>query len=405
MTYIRKAIAGFSWQTVLKLASSLVTLAKISILARLLSPNDFGLFSLILIALGLSEATAQTGINLTILQSKRSVSYFIDTAWVISIARGLVIAIAMTLIGFGLSQYFHHPQLMMLIVLTALVPIIKGFINPSIVTLNKELKFFQDSLYYFSLVIVEGILTVIFGLMLKSVTALIWGMVGTAMFEVIISFSLFSLRPRFNYLHSRAKTIFSNAKWLSLASLMGYLNDNLDDFIIGKLVGTHQLGLYHNAYSLTHKANYDLARSVHRGTLPIYTRILSEPTRLKKANRKTLRWTSLMIVLTSLPLFFFPELIVELILGPQWLAVIPLIKWLTAAGIIHSLALISYTLFMAKSSYRFLNSHQLVNLLLTVALIIYLGQQQGLLGAVMGLTLGRALALPIVIYAIFRQES
>lgn len=404
MSYIKTAITGFSWQTMLKISSALVTLLKISILARLLTPDDFGLFSLTVIALGMSEAAAQTGINLTILQSKRSMSYFLDTAWVISIARGFIIAIMMTLVGFGLGQYFDNQQLVWLVGLTSLVPVIKGFINPSIITLRKELRFFRDSLYHFSLVVAEGVVAVVAGLFFKSVLALIAGLIGAAIFEVIISFRFFPLKPRFRYLRSRAKLVLDNARWLSIASLLGYLNDNLDDFVLGKMVGTHQLGIYHNAYALSHKANYDLARSVHWGTLPIYTRMLAQPSRLKKANLKTIAWTGLLLTLTSMPLFLFPELMVNIILGSQWLAAVPLIKWLTLAGIIHSLALLSYTLFMAQSSYKLLNSHQLVNLVLTIGLMIYWGQQQGLIGAVVGLVVGRALALPIIIYAIFHQH-
>ena len=64
--YTKKAISGFSWQTVLKLLQSGLTVLKVSILARLLSPEDFGMFSLITIALGIVEAFTETGVNFTI---------------------------------------------------------------------------------------------------------------------------------------------------------------------------------------------------------------------------------------------------------------------------------------------------------------------------------------------------
>ena len=85
MGYTKNAISGFSWQTLLKLIQNGLSVIKIFVLARLLSPNDFGMFSLITIALGLVEAFTETGINFTILQSKKSVRYFLDTAWVIAI--------------------------------------------------------------------------------------------------------------------------------------------------------------------------------------------------------------------------------------------------------------------------------------------------------------------------------
>ena len=403
MSYSQKAMSGFSWQTVMKILAALIVIAKISILARILTPKDFGIFSLVAITLGLSEAAAQTGINITILQSKKSASYFVDTAWVISIARGFIIAILMILIGFGLSSYFQNPDLIPLIAITSLVPVFKGFINPYIISLRKNFKFFYDSLYNLSLILLEAILAVIFGLLLKSVLAMILSMIGAAILEVIISFVFFAVKPQFRYLKSRAQVIFENAKWMSLSSLMGYLNDNLDDLVIGKLVGTYQLGLYHNAYSLTHRLNYDLARSIHHGTLPVYTKIANDTKRIKKATLKTLGFTSLLLLFTSLPLIFFPHFFVNLILGPKWLEIIPLINWLVLAGVAHSFALIGYTLFLAKSSFRILNTHQFVNLLFTISLIIILGKSQGLIGAVTGLAIGRVVSLPIIIYGIFKN--
>ncbi|MBT6898964.1 MAG: oligosaccharide flippase family protein [Candidatus Pacebacteria bacterium] len=405
MSYSKQAVSGFSWQTIMKIFAAFISLAKISVLARLLSPDDFGLFSLTIIALGLSEAAAQTGINITILQSKRSVSYFLDTAWVISIARGFVIAIMMIIIGFGLGNYFDNPQLISLVSLASLIPVIKGLINPYIISMRKNLKFFNDSLYHLSLILVEGILAVTLGLLLKSVSAMIISMIGAAIIEVIISFSFFEIKPQFKYLKSRAQVIFNSAKWLSLSSLMGYLNDNLDDFIIGKLVGTYKLGLYHNAYALSHKLNYDLARSVHHGTLPVYTKIADDSKRLGRAIFKTLGATSLLLLITSTPVLLFPEFFVNLILGSQWLEVVPLIKWLVLAGVTHSLALIGYTLFLSKGAYKILNTHQFINLLLTISLIIILGQNQGLIGAVKGLAFGRLLSLPVIIYGIYKETN
>lgn len=403
MGYLKKAVAGFSWQTLLKVVASLVTLVKISVLARLLTPNDFGLFSLALIALGISESFTQTGVNITILQSKRSMSYFIDTAWVIAIIRGFIIAIIMNLLGFALSRFYGNPQLIFLVSLTSFIPVVKGFINPSIILFRKNLEFFKGSFFTLLIKISEALFTVGLGFWLKSVEALILGMLGAALVEVILSFLYFELKPRFRYFASRGQEILQAAKWLSLSSLVGYLNDNLDDLIVGKITSTPQLGQYHNAYSLSHKANYDLAHSLHYGTLPIYTRIMGDEDRLKRAFFKTLLWSGGLFTAISAVLFVFPEPVVNLILGSQWLEAIPLLPWLTAAGLIHAFSYMVYSLFLAKGSYKLLNLHQGLNLIFMVSLMIWLGQAQGLLGTVKGLFYGRLIALPVIIYGIIHQ--
>jgi PST family polysaccharide transporter len=371
-------------------------MAKIFILARLLSPDDVGLFSLTAIALGLTESVTETGINLTILQAKQPVEFFLDTAWVISILRGLAIGLVMGAMGYGMQFYFHQPILFPLITVAALVPIIKGFINPMIVNLHKSMFFFADSLYSLSLVVAEVIGSVIFAFLLHSVWALVLGMIGAAVFEVIISFVFFAAKPRFKWVAAQATIIFKNAHWLSVATAFNYLNENVDNLLLGKLLGTHQLGIYQNAYSLGHKVNYEVTKSVHHGTIPIYARIVDAKARLRRAFFKTLVVTSGIILIGSLPLLIAPSLVVTILLGSKWLEVIPLVRILTLAGIVQSFSSLAYTLFLAQKDYFILNTHLIVTCLLTVGLISWWGSQYGLVGGVSAVLVARLVTMPIL---------
>lgn len=402
VSYTRQALAGFSWQTIYKGLLMIVTLVKISILARLLSPEAFGLFSLTLIAIGLTESVTQTGVNITLLQSKRSISYFLDSAWVIAILRGFAIGSLMLVLGMFMQHYYQEPQLLALISVAALVPVIKGFINPYIVVLHKELRFFHDSAYRFSLIFFESLVAIVLGYLLQSVWALVLALVAGALLEVLISFIAFKTRPHFAYVKSRGKTILDNAKWLSLATVFNYLNENADDFLLGKIVGTHFLGIYHNAYSLSHKANYDFSKSAHHSTIPVFTKIADKPARLRKAFLRSLIGLIGFISLVSLPLLLFPQFFVELILGQQWLDAVPLVRPLVFAGIVQSISNQGYALFLAKKKYQVMNLHLLTTLILMVILIIWWGASAHLLGAVMGILVARLVTLPIIIIGILK---
>ncbi len=400
MGYTKSAISGFSWQTVLKILQNLITLAKIFVLARLLSPTDFGLFSLIAIALGIAEATTQTGINITIIQSKQSIGYFLNTAWVLSILRGVLIGIVMLILGVVMGQFYTEPQLPLFIALASLVPIIKGFINPSIIMLHKNLEFFKDSFYRLTLTIVDGILAIILAFWLDSVFALIYAMIGAAIFEVAISFLFFSQKPTFAYIPSRAKTILSNAKWLSISSLLSYANDNIDDFILGKTVGTYNLGLYHNGYALGHKPNYDITRSANHGTLPIFAKIVSDKQRLKNAFYKSVGISTVISAVLSLPLIFFPEFFVTLLLGQQWLPITQYLGIITFAGFIHAISTSSYPLLLATKNYSSINIHLLATLIIMVPLLIFGSQQYGVLGACVAIAVARTISLPLLMLGV-----
>lgn len=397
MGYTKQAIKGFGWNSFLRVATMGLTVVKISILARLLSPDDFGLFSLVMIALGITEAVTETGINVTMVQSKQSVKYFLNTAWVIAILRGFLIGSLMVVLGLFMTKYYHQPQLAILVALAALIPIIKGFINPAIISMSKELRFFRESLYYLLLVVTEVIFAIVLGLILKSVLALILALVASAIFEVLISFIFFKDKPQFEYLPSRGKTILENAKGLTLSAALNYLHENSDDFILGKVIGIHGLGLYHNAYALAHKVNYEPTKAITHSTFPVYTKIADDHQRLKRGFLRSLAVTCGLISLTSLPLLVAPHLVVSLLLGEQWLEIVPVLKWLVFAGVLQSISIVIYNLFLAKSAYKLMNFHLFLSITLMVSLMLVLPGKYGLLGGSLAIFLSRLLSMPLLI--------
>jgi O-antigen/teichoic acid export membrane protein len=401
VNYKQKVITGFSSESIFNLSTYFLTLVKTYILARILEPSDFGLFSLTVIALGVSEAMTQTGINLTIIQSKRSVEYFLDTAWVIAIGRGFFIGVLMIVLGFGISAFYQLPSLLILIAIAALIPVIKGFINPYIVVLHKHMMYVHDVTFRFVIHSVTIIASILLGIWLHNVYALVLGMLISAIVEVFLSFLIFQKKPIFRYIPSRAKLIFDNAKWLSIGSLLNYLVEHLDDFLIGAITNIHLLGFYHNAYGLTHKANYEISKSVHYSTIPVYTKLIDKKERLKKAFLKSFFYSLLIMLAISIPIYVFNQQIITILLGEKWLETIPLVRPLIIAGIIQGISMICYTLMLTTKHYKIMNLHLFISAILMALFISVLGSSQGLLGAVNGILYSRIIAFPIVAWAIY----
>jgi len=406
MGYQKQVFSGFSLNGFVTFATALAAGVKIFFLARLLSPHDFGLFSLVAVLLGTMESFTETGINTTIVQSERSIGYFLDTAWVISIFRGFLIAILIVFMGIAMRAIYHEDMLLSLAAIAAFVPVIKGFINPAIISLHKDLFFFRDSLYRLSLVIVDVCAAIFFAFFIKSSVAFILGMLCAAVFEVGITFLLFKERPRFQYISSRAKEIFHNAKSLNLSAALGYAVQNTDNLLVGKIIGTSALGLYAQGYSLSHKFNLELAKSVQHATFPVYVRIFHDTERLKKAFWKSTITSLLVFTLISLPLIFFPNFIVEVILGGgKWLGVQTVLPWLAVAGLIQSFVLLSQNIFTSLKRYFWLNLSSFVNLTTLILFIWIWTPQAGLSGAVNGVIVSRMITLGVTSLGLWKTFS
>ena len=401
MGYTKNAISGFSWQTFLKIVTIGLGMIKLMIIARILTPADFGLFSLVTIALGIAEATTETGVNYTIINSKHSVTYFLNTAWVIAIVRGFVIGLVMLISAFALAAFFEENRLLFLISLASLVPVIKGFINPAIVSLRKELRFFQESSYHLVRIVSEVLLAIGLTVVLKDVSGLILAMIGAAFIEVLVSFIFFSIRPTFQYIHSRGKIIFGHARGLSTSAFFSYLNENLDNLLIGKIISPYGLGLYHNSYSLTHKVTHEFGKSAAHGTFPIFSKLAGQPIRLQRGVIKSTLSTLALSFLVSLPFLIYPQIVVVL-LGDQWVEAVPLIRILILAGFFHTISSLLYSYFMALEAISLVNWHLALSVVTMGIAVTVLGMQFGLQGTVWGVLVSRILTMPLLGWGIFK---
>lgn len=402
MGYTKDAVRGFSWQSAATLLSTGITAGKLIVLARLLTQQDFGLFALISIALGLTEAITQTGINITIIQSSKPITYYLNTAWVIAIIRGFVIAIIMGLMGVIMATIYHEPTLIYLVAIAGIVPIIKGFINPAITSWQKNLQFEIDTSYRLSLVAVETLSAILLALIWPRVEVLIFSVLVAAVFEVTISFGLLKLKPAFMLSKKKAQEILLNARGLSLTSALDYFTENVDEIILGRTLGTSHLGTYHAGYSLSHRPTVGLAQALNHSTLPVFTKIGADRTRLRRAFIKSSGNLMLLSSLAAVPLIFFPEPIIMFVLGNKWMSLSPVLPWLGLAGISQTIIKLAYNLLISQKSYRLMNWHRALTLIILAPLLISLSQHYGLTGAGIAWVIARLLPLPLLLFAIIK---
>lgn len=403
MGYSQKVFEGFGWHSLMRFAASGIALIKMMFLARLLDIDDFGLFSLTAIALGLMEAMTETGINVIILRSPKKIEYFLDTAWVISIVRGFLIAIAMLLLGLFMADWYQEPDLLWLVSVASLIPVIKGFINPAIISFYKNLAFFQDMLYRLSLVIVEGVVAIGLALIFQSAFVFVWAMMAAAVFEVVFSFVAVKQKPTLAWSGRKAREIFKDASLLNISAWLDYIVQNADNLIIGKLTGKTALGLYDNGYKLGHKPNYDLARSVQHGTFPILSKLQHHSSRHQAAFKRVLLSSLSLFLVASLPLLLFPNLVVQVVLGQKWLEVVPLLRVLTLAGLVQAATTVGTTYLRALGKFGAINYHLTASAIALIGCVTWLGNLYGLRGAVWGILLSRVLAAPVMVRPILKK--
>lgn len=388
--------------TAFKVTYRALGIVRIAIIAHLLTPSALGVYAIATISLGFLEIITETGINVFLIQEKDDINGYINTAWVVSIVRGILISLMIILSANAVSGFFSSPASKNLLYLVALVPFFRGFINPSIVKFQKELQFNKEFVYRISQFLVETILSVIGAITLRSPLGLIWGLIGAAIFEVIYTFVVAGPRPRLSYEFEKIKRVIRRGVWVTLFGIFDYVYTTADNIIVGRMLGVSPLGIYSNAYKISTTPLTEVGDVFYRVTFPLFSKISDEKERLKRAFYMNTVVNAFLMTIAGIFIFVFASPIVRIVLGPGWESAIPVVKLLAILGVTRGIAASTGSLLMAKQRQKDTAIVTLVSALGLLIPIVPLVNTYGIIGAGMAAIIGSLISVPLTIYFVLR---
>ncbi|KKQ97775.1 MAG: Membrane protein involved in the export of O-antigen and teichoic acid [Candidatus Woesebacteria bacterium GW2011_GWB1_39_12] len=402
MGYFKDYIKGLSWIGGLRFFTRIIAYLKTIILARILVPEQFGIFGIASLILAFLETLTETGINVFFIQGEGKIKKYVNSAWIVSLVRGLAISLLILLSSSYIANFFNSPESLNIIRLIALVPLIRGFINPAIVILKKDLLFKKEFIFRTSVFLIEGIVVIFLALTLKSAYSLVYGMIVGAFLEVILSFIFIKPLPKFSIEKEEVKKIIGRGKWVTLAQFSNLAFKEGDDVFVGRLLGTYALGIYQMAYKLATLPLTEVGEVVSEVTFPVYSKISGDIKRLKKAYFKVVASVIVLILPIGVILFFYPTQIVLVLLGEKWIGVANILKTLSLFGVLRAVDYTSLSLFLSIKKQEYVAVKNTVSFLIMIVLIIPLIFKYGLVGAAYSAFAGLLFSLPFTVYFLFK---
>ncbi|MCL4418171.1 MAG: lipopolysaccharide biosynthesis protein [Patescibacteria group bacterium] len=402
MGYTREAIKGISWLGAFRLFTRVLSFLRTIIVARILSPTQFGVYGIAALVLSLVEILTETGINVFLVQNKDNVDKYINTAWIVSILRGVLISLVIFLSSFFVSAFFRTPDALPLLMLVAVVPLIRGFINPSVARFQKDLQFHKEFYYRSGIFLVETIVSIVLVIIMKNPIALIYSLIAGAIFEVIISFWFVKPVPIIEFNKKIFKEIVSHCKWITGTGIFGYLFQNGDNVVVGRVLGTSSLGIYDMAYSISTLPLNEISDIVARVTFPVYVKISDDKKRLRRAYIKTILLTALFTLPILLLFLLFPEQLILIFLGANWIQATGILRVLAVFAMISILGSPSGAVFYSVKKQKYLTVISAISFVVMITSIFPLINRFGLIGAGIAATLGSLATLPFMIYYLIK---
>ncbi len=273
---------GSVWTIATRWCMRGIGLVNTVVLARLLSPGDFGIVAMAIVAWGLLQVFSDTGQTLAIIRHPDPTREHFDTAWTMSVITGLVVALVLVAAAPIAAQYFHEPRLVSVVRFIALAPLIEGFANVAAVAgFRRSLQFHKD----FGVSVISKFSTVAVAVLLALVWRNYWvlaiGIVCGRVATVIASYCMDSYRPRFRL--TKWGELWSYSMWIQIAAIGQFVSEQTDQVIVGHRVGAVGMGAYNVAADLAAAPTEELVVPMARATFPVYATLVKEPARLAQS--------------------------------------------------------------------------------------------------------------------------
>jgi O-antigen/teichoic acid export membrane protein len=381
-----KILRGSVWISGARLVANALSALSTIVLARLLLPSDFGLVALAMSMLAVLQAFTELSLSQALIHIKDPTRDHYNTAWTLSLIRGLLIGIGFAAAAPVLASLYAEPRLEPVMLALGVSAALAGIQNPTLIMLQKTLNFHQDAILGIAAALVNVSVSIGSALVLRSYWALIAGLLAGQVASTVLSYTIFPFRPAPRVKHFRELWQFS--VWLSVSQIVNTLNYRFDHLVVGTFLGRAELGFYTVGGRLAVVPGQELVRPLTSTLFPAFTFAGADTERLKRAYQRVQRVVTAVALPTSVGSGLIADPFVRIALGPSWLGAIPIIQLVAFAFSLDTLGSLVVPLAMAKGETRSLFLRSSLKLAVRVPLIL-LGMAAG---GLVGLLVGRAIA-------------
>src|SRR6185437_4494802 len=217
----RQMAAGAAWMIFLRLAIRGLGFISVVILARLLTPADFGLIALATVIIAALELMSAFSFDVALIQKQGQSRAHYDTAWTITIIFSAITGLILVALAYPAARFYGDPRLQPIMYVLAAGTVVEGFQNIGVVAFRKEMDFSREFGFQISKKIFSFVVTVPLAFWLRNYWALVAGIVAGKAAGTIVSYMAHPYRARWST--AAWAELFHFSRWLFLNNFLGFL--------------------------------------------------------------------------------------------------------------------------------------------------------------------------------------
>ena len=370
MSLRQKATAGVFWSFIDSSGTYLVHFVIGIILARLLSPEEFGLIGLVTVFLAISQELIDSGFTQALIKKKNVNEIDFNTVFYANLSIGLVCAAI--LYGFAgfISHFYKHPDLKTISQLLSISILINSFGIVETAKLKREIDFKTQTKVSLFSSIVSGIVGVVLAFWGFGVWSLVWKTISQSLFRVLFLYIYSKWIPSICFSFSVLKEMFSFGSKVLAVGLLNAVYKNVLYVVIGKWFEPVQLGYYTRAQQFSDLPSKNLTTILQKVSYPVLAAIPDEEEKLPRAYRQLITKAFFVTCIIMSSLYGLSEEVIRILIGDKWIPAIPYLKWTCLISVFYPISAINYNVFLVKNKPSLSLIFEIIKKALVVPVII-----------------------------------
>lgn len=317
---------GLAW------SMRLIGLVSVLVLARLLTPRDFGIVGLAMATVALVDIFSALGLRQALLRIEKPDRDHLDTAWTIQLLLLVFLAAVLAALAPLAARFYGEPALGPVVALLAVRFLFYGLANIGIVDFDRNLDFGRDLRMRMSVRLLSLAGTVVAALALQSYWALVIGLILQSALHAAASYVVHPFRPRFSL--ARRAELLGVSLWIFLAYAAQVVHHQLERLVIGRFAAMPVVGLYSVSKDLASIFTQEIATALNRVTFVTTARhgLRESPERIAVM----IGAYAMIAAPLGLGLAAVAEDAVTLLLGAQWREAAPLLQLIAPASALYA---------------------------------------------------------------------
>lgn len=386
----KKSIAiGAAWIGVSRLVVASLGFLNTLILARMLTPEDFGLVAVATAIIAILTSMTELSLTSALIHHKDPTEDQFHAAWTLSMARACLLALLLSLLAYPVSLSYGDGRLVPILLVLSCSIAISGLRNPMLAMMQRQLVFWQEFVTSISRALATILISSGIAICFKSYWALIAGAVAANLVDVVASYLIRPFRPRFRIKGSRS--LWSFSVWLSLGQAVSTLNWRFDQIIIGYFLGKSALGGYVLGSDLAATPTREATNPLAGTLFPAFVKLRDDKAALQRAYLSAQSILCAIAFPAGFGFALIADQFVPLALGKAWAGATIVIQLLGGAIALHTLSATVQPLGLALGQTRRLFHRDVAILIVRLPVIVaglWVGGILGLLVARVAITLG-----------------